>query len=99
LVHHFYRPLIFNDKQVVFTAVPAYKLHILNPETGDLDKSWDVDFPTLNSLPQNDRTAHEKAQDCLDDSDMLVLEKSKLVIGMERRDSANNNSEYALNAW
>jgi len=31
--------------------------------------------------------------------DMLVLEKSKTFVIMERRDQANNNSEYALTAY
>jgi len=35
----------------------------------------------------------------MDDLDMLVLEKSKTVVVMERRDQANNNSEYALTAF
>jgi len=71
---------------LVYIAVPKLKLTFLNPSTGKLDQSWDVDVPTIQTLAVNDRNNNEKAQDTLDDLDMLVFEKSKTVVVMERRD-------------
>jgi len=59
---------------------------LLNPTTGELSNTWDADVPTTTTLAANDRNNNEKAQDTLDDLDMLVLEKAKTVVVMERRD-------------
>jgi len=99
LVHLFYKPKIFNEETIVYICVPKLKLYLLNPFKGTVDPSWDVDCPTLATLPQNERANIEKAQDTNDDLDILVLEKKKTVVVMERRDQANNNSEYALTAF
>jgi len=99
LVHLFYKPKIFNDEQIVYISVPNLKLYLLNPYKATIDTTWDVDCPTTATLSEADRKNQEKAQDTMDDLDILVLEKTKTVILMERRDQANNNSEYALTAF
>jgi len=33
----------------------------LNPTTGEIDQKWDIDMPTLTTLPANDRANGEKA--------------------------------------
>ena len=99
LVHIFRKPKVLDNETIVYINKTELKLHTLNPYTSDIDKSWGVDVPTLSVLSQTEKADQEKAQDTLDDAEMLVLENSRTVILMERKDQMNNNSDYIVSAF
>ena len=97
--HIIRKPRVLDDQTLVYINEPELSLHTLNPYTSQIEKNWGVNIPTMSVLPENERTNQEKAQDALDDNEMFVLQNSKTVILMERREQMNNNSDYIVSAF
>jgi len=87
-------PQILGDKLIAFANCGLTKLQVLDPYSGNLDEDWHLDTPTMECVPNNERTNEAKMTDAINDINILVLQKSGRVCVCERRET--NTADYLV---
>lgn len=92
-------PRAIDEDHIIFANCTNFKLECLNPYTGKLDNTWTGDAPTLEALPQSDRSNDTKINDAYNDLEIEILNRSKLVGMIERRETNQGNADYLLTVY
>ena len=92
-------PRAIDEERIIYAHCTNFKLECLDPYTGKLDTTWTGDAPTFEALPQPDRTNETKINDAYNDLEIEVLNKSKLVGMLERRETNQGNADYLVTVY
>ncbi len=87
-------PCHLGEKEIVFANTGLTKLQVLNPFENKYDSNWNLQTPTLQCVPQNERENDTKMTEATNDLNIVALQKSKKIAICEKKES--NVSEYLV---
>jgi hypothetical protein len=95
----FRSPKALDNKTIIFSNPSLFKLQALNPETGELDPSWEFDAPTFEGLPEAVRSNETKVDSAYSKFELHLLTETKIVGILERKENAQGNEDFLVTAY
>jgi hypothetical protein len=95
----FRSPKALDNKTIIFSNASLFKLQALNPETGELDPTWEFDAPTFEGLPQDVRSNETKVDSAYSKFELHLLTETKIVGVLERKENAQGVEDFLVTAY
>lgn len=92
-------PKALDKNTIIYTNCSMFKLQALNPYTGEHDQNWQQDAPTLEGLPEADRTNESKVDKAYTGFEIEVLRKSRVVGVQERKENTQGFFDYFITVY